>query len=60
MVSLLALALLAVAYTQQFIPILAGLGVILMSWFLYIKPLVHRRHRRAVNDLTRTWELKPE
>jgi hypothetical protein len=59
-VILLAIIVLAVAWTGQFIPILAGLGVVLLSWFLYIKPFVHRRHRRAVNDLTRTWELKAE
>jgi hypothetical protein len=59
-VILLAIIVLAVAWTGQFIPILAGLGVVLLSWFLYIKPFVHRRHRRAVNNLTRKWELKPE
>jgi hypothetical protein len=59
-VVVLALLLLAVAYTEQFIPILAGLGVVLCGWFLYIKPYVHRRHRRAVNQLTRSWELHPE
>ena len=59
-VVVLALLILAVAYTEQFIPILAGLGVVLTGWFLYIKPYVHRRHKRAVSQLTRSWELHPE
>ena len=56
----LALVVLAVAYTRQFLPILAGLGVVMLSWFLYIKPYVHRRHKRAVSELTRSWELTAE
>jgi hypothetical protein len=56
----LALMVLAVAYTRQFLPILAGLGVVMSAWFLFIKPLVHRRHKRAVSALTRSWELSAE
>ncbi|HET7380574.1 MAG TPA: hypothetical protein VFJ24_11075 [Gaiellales bacterium] len=59
-VAVLALLVLSVAYTQEFLPTLAGLGFVLCGWFLYIKPLVHRRHRRAVSQLTRSWELHPE
>lgn len=59
-VAVLALMVLAVAITRQLIPIFAGLGVVLLTWFLYIKPIVHRRHRRAVQDLTRNWNLEPE
>jgi hypothetical protein len=59
-VAVLAVIVLAVVITRQFIPMMAGLGVVLVSWFLYIKPLVHRRHRRAVNELTRRWELTAE
>jgi hypothetical protein len=59
-VVVLALLVLAIAITGQLIPIFAGLGVVLISWFLYIKPLVHRRHRRAVTGLTRKWNLEPE
>jgi hypothetical protein len=59
-VAVLALVVLGVAYTRQFVPTLAGLGVVLVGWFLYIKPLVHRRHRRAVSELTRRWELTAE
>src|ERR1051326_8637131 len=40
-VVLLALLLLAVAFTGQQLPIFAGLGLVLLGWFLYIKPLVH-------------------
>jgi hypothetical protein len=46
--------------TGQLLSIFAGLGVVLLTWFLYIKPLIHRRHRKAVNNLTRSWELKAE
>jgi hypothetical protein len=59
-VAVMALLVLAVAITGQMIPIVAGLGVVSISWFLYIKPLVHRRHRRAVHSLTRNWDLEPE
>jgi hypothetical protein len=59
-VAVLALLVLSVAYTQEFLPTLAGLGFVLCGWFLYIKPLVHRRHRKAVSQLTRSWELHPE
>jgi hypothetical protein len=33
---------------------------VLLTWFLYIKPVIHRRHRKAVSNLTRSWELKAE
>ena len=56
----LALVILGVAVTGQLLSIFAGLGVVLLSWFLYIKPVIHRRHRKAVNNLTRSWELKAE
>lgn len=32
----------------------------LMTWFIYIRPVVRRRHRRAVAELTKRWELRPE
>ena len=56
----LALIVLAVAVTGQLLSMFAGLGVVLLSWFLYIKPVIHRRHRKAVSSLTRSWELKAE
>jgi hypothetical protein len=59
-VAVMALLILVVAVKGQMIPTLAGLAVVLCGWFLYIKPLVHRRHRKAVNQLTRSWELHPE
>jgi hypothetical protein len=59
-VVVMALLILVVAWTQQFIPILAGLAVVLGGWFIYIKPIIHRRHRAAVGRLTRSWELRPE
>jgi len=56
-VIVMAAIVLAVAITGQTISIFAGLAVSLLSWFLFIKPVVHRRHRRAVNGLTRRWKL---
>jgi hypothetical protein len=56
----LALLVLAVALTRQLIPIFAGLAVVLLTWFLYIKPLVHRSHKRAVRGLIRNWNLQAE
>ena len=46
--------------TGAVLPIFAGLAVTMLSWFLYIKPVVHRRHRRAVSALTRQWNLEAE
>jgi len=60
LMAVLAVIVLAVAITGQTISIFAGLSVVLLSWFLYIKPLVHRRHKRAVSALTRSWELSAE
>jgi hypothetical protein len=57
-VGVLAVLVLIVALTGQLIPIFAGLAVALLSWFLYIKPFVHRRHKRAISALTRTWNLE--
>jgi len=56
----LALIVLAVAIEGQTISIFAGLAVVLLGWFLYIKPIIHRRHKRAVSALTRSWELSAE
>ena len=58
--AVLALAVLAVALTQQIVPIFAGLSLVMLSWFIYLKPLVHHRHRNAVAKLTRTWNLDAE
>jgi hypothetical protein len=59
-VVVLALTVLAVAWTGQFVAILAGLAVVLCGWFIYLRPILHRRHRAAVGRLTRSWELRPE
>jgi hypothetical protein len=59
-VFVLGVLVLAVAVTGQLLPIFAGLSVVMLSWFLYIKPVVHRRHKRAVSALTRQWNLEAE
>jgi ABC-type transport system involved in cytochrome bd biosynthesis fused ATPase/permease subunit len=60
MMVVLALIVLVVAITGQLISIFAGLAVVMLSWFIFIKPIVHRRHKRAVSELTRRWELTAE
>ncbi|MDX6546659.1 MAG: hypothetical protein QOG33_209 [Gaiellales bacterium] len=60
LMAVLALVVLAVAVSGNIVSIFAGLAVVLLSWFLYIKPIIHRRHRKAVSNLTRRWELKAE
>src|SRR4051812_5370854 len=60
MVAFVALLVLVTAITQQLIPIVAGLGVSLLLWFLYLKPLLHNRHRRAVAGMARGMQLQPE
>src|SRR5262245_14371168 len=57
MVAVLALMLLLAALTQQLIAIVAGLGVVLTLWFVFLKPLLHARHRRAVGTVSRNWNL---
>jgi hypothetical protein len=59
-VAMLAALVLLAALTQQIIATFAGLAVVLLGWFLFIKPLVHRRHKGAVRSLTRSWELRAE
>jgi hypothetical protein len=59
-VSVLAVMVLLAALTRQMIPTFAGLALVLLSWFLWIKPVVHRRHKRAVGGLTRHWNLEAE
>jgi len=59
-VAVLAVLVLVVALTRQVLPIFAGLAVVMLSWFMYIKPVVHRRHKRAVSSLTRQWNLEAE
>jgi hypothetical protein len=60
MVAFIALLVLLTAITQQLVPIIAGLGVSMLLWFLYLKPLLHTRHRKAVAGVARKWKLRPE
>ena len=59
-VAFLAVLVLAVALTGNVYQILVGLPMVLLIWFVYVKPLLHRRYRRAVGDLTRRWHLRAE
>ncbi len=58
--SVLAVMVLMAALTRQMIPTFAGLALVLLTWFLWIKPIVHKRHKRAVSGLTRHWNLEAE
>src|SRR4029079_14477435 len=60
MVGFIALLVLVTAITQQLGPSIAGLGVSMLLWFLYLKPLLHNRHRKAVAGVARKWKLRPE
>ena len=56
----MAAIVLLVALTGQTISIFAGLAVSLLGWFLFIKPYIHRRHKRAVSAMTVHWDIKAE
>jgi hypothetical protein len=47
------------AVSNQPLQILAGLPLILVSWFLYVRPLLRRRFLRAIADRPQ-WELHAE
>jgi hypothetical protein len=32
----------------------------MLLWFIYLKPLLHSRHRRAVAGVARSWKLQAE
>jgi hypothetical protein len=56
----LAAIVLTVALTGNLISTFAGLSVVLLSWFVYLRPLVHRKHKKAVAKLTRSWQIEGE
>jgi hypothetical protein len=58
--TVLALLVLMAALTRQLLPTFSGLALVLLGWFLFIKPVVHRRHKQAVRGLTRDWNLHAE
>jgi len=31
----------------------------MLAWFGFLRPIVRRRHYRAIQALTRTWQLRP-
>jgi hypothetical protein len=47
------------AVANQPLQILAGLPLILLTWFLYVRPLLRRRFRRAIADRPR-WDIHAE
>jgi hypothetical protein len=47
------------AVANQPLQILAGLPLILGSWFLYVRPLLRRRFLRAIADRPQ-WDLRAE
>jgi hypothetical protein len=60
LMGVLAVLVLALALSGQPIQIMAGLPVILIAWFTYGRPLMRRRYRRRIRELTRSWELHAE
>ena len=59
-VAVLAVLVLVIAITGQIVTIFAGLALTLLSWFLFLKPVIHRRHKNAVSELVRSWNLEAE
>jgi hypothetical protein len=47
------------AIANQPLQLFAGLPLILITWFLYVRPLLQRRFRRAIANRP-TWELRAE
>ena len=50
-----------VLYTILYKPgmLLLVLPAGMLAWFGFLRPIVRRRHYRAVQALTRTWQLRP-
>jgi len=59
-VALVAAFVLLLALTAQEFQLFIGLPFILLLWFTYVRPFMHRRYRRQVGELTRTWTLHAE
>ncbi len=59
LVGAVALLILVLALSGQPIQVLAGLPLILVSWFLYVRPMMRRRFLRSIADRPR-WKLSAE
>lgn len=59
-VSLVAVIVLVLALTAQQLQLFIGLPLIIIVWFMYVRPLMRSRYRRRVGELQRTWTLKAE
>jgi hypothetical protein len=59
-VTLVAAFVLLLALTAQEFQLFIGLPAILLVWFIYVRPFMHRRYRQRVSELTRTWTLRAE
>ena len=48
-------------YTILYTPglLLLVLPAGMLAWFGFLRPIVRRRHYRAIQALTRTWQLQP-
>ncbi len=57
--AVLSLLILGVLLTRPFMTVVL-VPLILLSWFIYGRPVVRRRHYRAVAELTKTWKLRPQ
>lgn len=59
MMAVIAAMVLALALSHQPVQIFAGLPLILLVWFMYVRPVFRRRYRRAIADVP-TWQLHSE
>lgn len=55
--SVVALFVLLLAIANHPLQILAGLPIILLIWFVYVRPVLRRRYRRALASRPK-WELR--
>lgn len=59
MMAVIAAMVLALALSHRPVQIFAGLPLILLVWFMYVRPVFRRRYRRAIADVP-TWQLHSE
>jgi len=59
-VALVAAIVLLLALTAQQLQLIVGLPLIIIVWFMYVRPVMRSRYRRRVGELQRTWTLKAE
>jgi hypothetical protein len=55
-----ALFVLFLAISNQPLQVAAGLPIILIAWFTYVRPILRRRYRRALAKAGSTWQVEAD